>query len=160
MFATDPVGMEALLLTGTIFQKFNDKRDAVNLGEYGLSRSILEAGYGVDCLVAQLQGLDWREPGNWPGPAGLEWAATINQMRAQSGTTARFVYALHPFEAVFVKTLWGEASGDAGEQELGQVDESIAEPLSWVIEELQTAFASKSTDSDSALDGPISGPTL
>ncbi len=40
-----------------------------------------------------------------------------------------------------------------------QVDESIAEPLSWVIEELQTAFASESTDSDSALDRPISGRT-
>ena len=47
----------------------------------GLSRSILEAGYGLDCLVAQLQGLDLRDPANWFGPSGLEWAATINQVR-------------------------------------------------------------------------------
>ena len=46
----------------------------------GLSRSILEAGYGVDCLMAQFQGLDLRISENWPGPTGLKWAATHNQV--------------------------------------------------------------------------------
>ena len=33
----------------------------------------------------------------------------------------RYVYALHPFETVFVKNSWGEASGDENDQGLGQV---------------------------------------
>jgi hypothetical protein len=31
----DTDGLNCGLSAGTIFQKFNDKRDAVNLGEYG-----------------------------------------------------------------------------------------------------------------------------
>jgi hypothetical protein len=48
-----------------------------------LSRSVLEAGYGLDCLMAQFQGLDLRLSENWPGPAGVQWAATRNQVCAQ-----------------------------------------------------------------------------
>jgi hypothetical protein len=51
----------------------------------------------------------------------------------------RYVYALHPFEAVFVKTLWGEASGDDGEQALGQVHVTSADAHS---ESIRPAAAS------------------
>ncbi len=50
----------------------------------GLSISILEAGYGMDCLMAQYQGLDLRLSENWQGPAGLRRAATRNQVDATS----------------------------------------------------------------------------
>jgi hypothetical protein len=45
-----------------------------------LSSTILEAGYGLDCLMAQFQGLDLRLSENWPGPAGVLWATTRNQV--------------------------------------------------------------------------------
>jgi hypothetical protein len=46
----------------------------------GLAISILEAGYGVDSLMARFDGLDLRLSENWQGHAGLKWAATCNQV--------------------------------------------------------------------------------
>lgn len=41
--------------TEDIYRVFPDWASAVNLGEYGLSRAILERGYSLACLVAQFQ---------------------------------------------------------------------------------------------------------
>ncbi len=90
------------IAAGTIFEHFEDKGAALTFGEYGIlpslcskglrcslnpygwcagiSSSILEAGYGLDCLMAQFQGIDLRLPENWPGPAGFKWAATSSQV--------------------------------------------------------------------------------
>ena len=57
-----------------------------NLSFYtALSSTLLEVGYGLDCLMAQFQGLDLRFSENWPGSAGLKWAATWNQVCFSSG---------------------------------------------------------------------------
>ncbi len=40
----------------------------------------MEAGFGVASLAAQLQGKDWSDPEEWPGPDGLLYAASVNQV--------------------------------------------------------------------------------
>ena len=93
--------------TGTIFKTYDNNEAAMSFGEYGfnchalhrnfvfvildpnpicgwyfsgLSRSILEAGFGLDCVNAQFEGLDLRLSENWVGPAGVKWAASRNQV--------------------------------------------------------------------------------
>jgi hypothetical protein len=35
--------------------------------------------------------------------------------------SCRFVYGLHPFETIFIKTVWGEGTSKAADKDLGQV---------------------------------------
>jgi len=143
-FATDDIGLGVLLRKGTVFQMFQDQREAVNVGEYGASRAILEAGYGLDCLCEQFQGRDWRDPARWPGPDGVAGFASVGQMLAQGriGTAARSIYAIQPMETIFVRTWWADGSAPR----LEQVDEGLAHAVSLVTESAYTAFLDAAAD--------------
>ena len=63
---------------------FQDKWAAVNSGEYGASRAVLEAGYAVASLNSEWADKDLSDVSIWPGPLGfnrtLQPAVTVNQV--------------------------------------------------------------------------------
>mmetsp|Transcript_122525 Transcript_122525/g.183220 ORF Transcript_122525/g.183220 Transcript_122525/m.183220 type:complete len:310 (+) Transcript_122525:217-1146(+) len=141
MHATDVEGLK-IFLQEDIYRVFPDWASAVNLGEYGLSRAILERGYSLACLVAQFQGVDWSDPANWPGPKGLLGAATINQVRTQWHDTPKLIYAPQPYETVFIKTRWGESYTQDKVPLMDSVGEESALAFARMTEELYSAFDS------------------
>ncbi|KAL4439936.1 hypothetical protein ABPG75_002937 [Micractinium tetrahymenae] len=60
--ATDCAGLAVLRSAGTVFACYEDMADVIRESELGSSRAILQAGYGIDCLMQRYQGVDWRDP--------------------------------------------------------------------------------------------------
>jgi hypothetical protein len=58
--ATDRIGLDILFKAG-VFDCHADFKDAVLKGEIAASTAILNAGYGIDCLMLRYQGVDWAE---------------------------------------------------------------------------------------------------
>lgn len=111
MFVTDRVGL-GIIHRGGALQAWNSKRAAVNEGEYGVSRSILEAGFSLTSLNTLWADKDLSDVRNWVGPAGFDpvrqRAVTTSEVRSLWRDKPPIVYAPHPLELVFIKTLWGE----------------------------------------------------
>lgn len=63
-FMTDAFGLRLLRESGTVFCNHTTKRDAIILGEYGLSNCIFQHGYSIDC-VSNKENLDWRDEKNY-----------------------------------------------------------------------------------------------
>ena len=71
MFVTDSVGLRVIEGGGAL-QAWEGKHAAVNRGEYGVSRSILEAGYSLTSLDPFWDGQDLSDVLTWPGPLGFD----------------------------------------------------------------------------------------
>lgn len=95
-FATDRAGLGILWQDGRVFVDHPTKFSAIVDGEYGASRAILRAGFGLDCLLYKYQGLDWTDPANWDQNG--------NAPPSRQGTYEGI--SIHPFEVVFHKWYW------------------------------------------------------
>ncbi|GAB4813085.1 hypothetical protein N2152v2_000131 [Parachlorella kessleri] len=60
--ATDRLGLQILLDTGSVFRCWENMMDTVLNSEIGATQALVEAGYTFDCLMLRYQGLDWRDP--------------------------------------------------------------------------------------------------
>merc|ERR1711865_323224 len=100
-WATDKVGLEVLLDTGTVFQSHPDKLSAIINGEYGMNIAIFKAGYTIDSLLLAYQEMDWTNRSNW--------GCNDNEHPSRSGTY--FGVTQHPLETVFVKVEWVHDDG-------------------------------------------------
>ncbi len=96
-FCLDKVGLDIIILKGTVFVDHQSKVSAINNGEYGLSKAILEKGYGLNCLLYRYQNIDWQNKNNW-------FNANNSQFSSRSGTYDGI--SIHPFEVVFHKWHW------------------------------------------------------
>ena len=108
---TDRVGLR-IIERGGALQAWGSKREAVNEGEYGVSRSILEAGYSLTSLNSYWADKDLSDVRNWVGPLGFDpdrqESVTTSEVRSLWRDKPPIVYSPHPLETVFIKTLWGE----------------------------------------------------
>ena len=101
-FCLDKIGLEIVMNTKTIFIDHKTKTEAVNNGEYGLSKAILNAGYSLDCLLYKYQNIDWSNIQNW---------VNVNNSTFPSRNNTYDNITIHPFEVVFHKWFWAyEAS--------------------------------------------------
>ena len=105
-FALDKEGLDTVWNTGTVFYPHESKNDVIVNGEYGLSRSILEAGFNMDSMVYRYSGVDWRVKYNWK----------CNNNEFASRCNSNDGISLHPFETIFHKTKWQNEKKDVQEQ--------------------------------------------
>ena len=99
-FVVDRIGLNAILENGKVFVDHPTKKEAVQIGEWGITEEITKRGFGIDCLLYRYQGLDWSDESNWkkdyPSRGGSYDGESIS-----------------PFEVMFHKPLWhGETSFD------------------------------------------------
>lgn len=66
-FAMDAVGLKIALDRGVYNERVCKLCDdgVVVMGEYGLSISLMAAGYTFDTLMYKYGGVDWRDEANW-----------------------------------------------------------------------------------------------
>jgi len=97
-WATDNIGIKLGLMHG-VFDCFQSKVDVIIKGEYGMSRTLLRAGFSVDSLQLKYQGVNWTDRSNW------NCNNHIHPTRAHSyeGIT------MHPLETVFHKRSWTDS---------------------------------------------------
>ena len=95
-FATDRTGLGVLWRDGRVFSDHPTKFSCIVDGEYGMSRAVLRAGFGLDCLLYRYQGIDWSDPANWDQNG--------NAPPSRQGTYDGI--SIHPFEVVFHKWFW------------------------------------------------------
>ena len=57
--ATDAVGLDLIRKNATVLACYDTMQDVVFYGERGITETILNAGYGIDSLMARYQGMDW-----------------------------------------------------------------------------------------------------
>jgi hypothetical protein len=96
-FCLDKIGLKIVMDTNTVFVNHLNKHDAINNGEYGLSKCILKAGYSLDCLLYKYQNIDWSNKQNW---------TNHNNYNHPSRNNTYDNITLHPFETVFHKWYW------------------------------------------------------
>lgn len=96
-FCLDKIGLTIVFNKKTIFISHLTKENAINNGEYGLSKAILEAGYSIDCLLYKYQNIDWSNQRNWINQNN-------NTFPSRSGSYDGIT--IHPFEVVFHKWFW------------------------------------------------------
>mmetsp|Transcript_3206 Transcript_3206/g.9295 ORF Transcript_3206/g.9295 Transcript_3206/m.9295 type:complete len:532 (-) Transcript_3206:1175-2770(-) len=65
LVVTDQVGLAILLRAGTVFRCYNHIHLTMFHSELGASKAILDAGFGLDCLMLRYQGVDWQNRTNW-----------------------------------------------------------------------------------------------
>jgi len=58
--ATDVVGLNLLRQNETVLACYDTMQDVVFYGERGITETVLNAGYGLDSLMARYQGMDWQ----------------------------------------------------------------------------------------------------
>jgi hypothetical protein len=96
-FCLDKIGLSTVFNTKTVFVNHKTKQEAVNNGEYGLSKAILNAGYSLDCMLYKYQNIDWSNKQNWINQNN-------NSFPSRSGTYEGIT--IHPFEVIFHKWFW------------------------------------------------------
>lgn len=96
-FCLDKIGLQVVLDDKTVFTNHLTKTDAVNKGEYGLSKAILAAGYSLDCLLYKYQNIDWSDKKNWTNHNNNTFPSRHNSYENIS---------IHPFEVIFHKWFW------------------------------------------------------
>ncbi len=96
-FCLDKIGLNVAFNKKTIFTNHKTKYDAIQNGEYGLSKAILAAGYSLDCMLYKYQNIDWSNKENWINQNN-------NSFPSRSGTYEGI--SIHPFEVVFHKWFW------------------------------------------------------
>ena len=96
-FCVDKIGLDIILETNTVFVDHETKEKAVNNGEYGLSKAILNGGYSLDCLLYKYQNVDWTDEDNWRDQNNYTHPSRVNTYDN---------ITIHPFEVVFHKWFW------------------------------------------------------
>jgi hypothetical protein len=96
-FCLDKIGLDIVMKVNTVFVNHDSKRNAVNNGEYGLSKTILNAGYNLDCLLYKYQNIDWTNKENWTNNNCYTFSSRNNTYDGIS---------IHPFEVIFHKWFW------------------------------------------------------
>ncbi len=96
-FCLDKIGLNVVFDKKTVFTNHKTKYDAIQDGEYGLSKAILAAGYSLDSLLYKYQNIDWSNKENW-------FNQNNNAFPSRSGTYEGI--SIHPFEVVFHKWFW------------------------------------------------------
>ncbi len=96
-FCLDKIGLEVVFNTNTVFVNHQTKQLAVNDGEYGLSKAIMNAGFSLDCLLYKYQDTDWTDTENW-----IDQNNYTHPSRANTYDSI----TIHPFEVVFHKWFW------------------------------------------------------
>lgn len=97
-FGVDQAGLAALI-NETVFALRTCKLcgDGVVVhGEYGLTASMVRAGYRIDTLMAKYRGVDWSDP--------RHWRCNNNVHPSRHGTYDGI--SMHPFETIFIKASW------------------------------------------------------
>lgn len=59
--ATDVIGLDLIRKNGTVLACYDTMQDVVFYGERGITETILNAGYGLDSLMARYQGMNWQK---------------------------------------------------------------------------------------------------
>lgn len=95
-FATDNIGLNILIDKKTIFMDHPTKYSAIINGEYGMSNTIIEKGYTLDCLLYKYKNYDWTDKKNW----------NVNKNLHPSREGTYDGISIHPFEVVFHKWYW------------------------------------------------------
>ena len=95
--ATDAIGLELLRRNDTVLACYDTMQDVVFYGERGITETILNAGYGLDSLMARYQGMAWQ--GNRQEIDRLGCNADLNPIQPgfYDGTD------VDPMEVMFVK---------------------------------------------------------
>lgn len=95
--ATDAIGLNLLRRNTTVLACYDTMQDVVFYGERGITETILNAGFGIDSLMARYQGMDWQ--GNRQEIDILGCNADLNPIQPgfYDGTD------VDPMEVMFVK---------------------------------------------------------
>jgi hypothetical protein len=96
-FCLDKIGLDIVMGVETVFINHKTKQNAVNDGEYGLSKAIINAGYSLDCLLYKYQEVDWTNKENWVNQNNYTHPSRVNTYDT---------ITIHPFEVVFHKWFW------------------------------------------------------
>ncbi|QKF94528.1 GDP-fucose protein O-fucosyltransferase [Fadolivirus algeromassiliense] len=94
-FTTDNIGLTLMLDKKDIFKDHDTKKDAIG-AEYKMTDVIMNAGYGIDCMLYKYQGIDWKNKFYWRHYEGI--------FPDRQGTY--FGISIHPFEVIFHKWYW------------------------------------------------------
>ena len=95
--ATDTVGLELLQRNDTIFKCYDTLEDVVFFSERGVSETILNAGYSIDCLMSRYQGIDWQAARHMVDSYGCNGDLNPLQPGFYDGTD------VDPMEVMFIK---------------------------------------------------------
>lgn len=97
--ATDAVGLDLIRKNSTVLACYNTMQDVVFYGERGITETILNAGYGLDSLMARYQGMDWSRRGQLATIEDIGCNADMNPIQPgfYDGTD------VDPMEVMFVK---------------------------------------------------------
>ncbi|BDA51679.1 hypothetical protein COCOBI_19-2350 [Coccomyxa sp. Obi] len=98
-FATDAVAVQLIVEAGVFnVRKCKLCRDGVVvMGEYGISKTLLNAGYNIATLMSMYPvGVDWSKQEHW--------RCNNNTHPSRHGTYDGIT--MHPFETVFIKASW------------------------------------------------------
>ncbi|CAL8462396.1 g1929 [Coccomyxa elongata] len=98
-FAVDKTAMDLLIGSGIFYTRECKLCDdgVVVMGEYGLSKAVMEHGYNIATLMSMYPvGLDWRDQ--------RHWHCNNNAHPSRHGTYDGI--SMHPFETVFIKASW------------------------------------------------------
>jgi len=95
--ATDSVGLDILRKNETVFGCYKELRDVVLYSERGMSETMLNAGYGLDSLMARYQGIDWVSMRSMADEYGCNGDLNPIQPGFYDGTD------IDPMEVMFVK---------------------------------------------------------
>jgi len=94
------VGLDLIRKNATVLACYDTMQDVVFYGERGITETILNAGYGIDSLMARYQGMDWSKgSSNMETIEALGCNADMNPIQPgfYDGTD------VDPMEVMFVK---------------------------------------------------------
>jgi len=97
-FCLDRIGFNIIYQTKTVFVNHRNKNDAIQMGEFGLSKPLLNQGYSIDCLLYRYHNVDWTNEN--------ECISFNNNYKFASRCGNYDGIYIHPFEVVFHKWYW------------------------------------------------------
>lgn len=103
-FALSESALTVALQAGGIFTNHPSKYNAIVFGEYGLSRTLRDAGLGLASLQYRYSHTNWDDAEHW----------SHNDYKHPSRLTAYGGISMHPFEVVFHKWDWSSDPSSRG----------------------------------------------